>query len=541
MRAEIYYPPGVPRTFAGAFRHWVAEHGDANFLKFGGSWISWRDLDEVTDRVAGGLRAVGVGKGTRLGYLASTSRPMLEVYFAAAKVGVAQLPLNIFLKGEFLRHQLAHSQASTVAVDADGLASLRPLLPELPALEQIILLEDVEDVTAGGCRVHRFETLRQPEADFEAPTIEPTDLFQIMYTSGTTGPAKGCLISNRYLTRVAASSAYAMGVTHDDVRLCTWPLNHISGAGAIAEAVLMGIPIVIEPSLVMDGLISRMADDGVTYFVGMGPVAQVLLTQPPSPADRAHRIRMGLLVPCPVDMQEAIKQRYGFEVLAELWAQTECNVACATPVGDPHRRPGTSGRPLPDLDVILLDDSDLPVPVGEVGEICIRPREPGAMFDGYLDDPGAPPAPTNTTWFHSGDMGRADDSGNITFVDRKKDMLRRSGENVSSFELEASMRRYPGVLNAAVHETAEVSAAVNDIVASLVTEPDARFDVGEFAEYLWDAVPYFAMPRFVKLVAELPLTPSGRIQKYKLRAQPLGDDVWDLKELGLLTPHDRRR
>jgi crotonobetaine/carnitine-CoA ligase len=538
----ISYPDGVPRTFIGAFRHWVAEKGHEKFLKCDGDWVSWRQFDEVTDKVAGGLQAMGIRAGTRLAYLAQTSMGMLEVFFAGAKLGVVELPLNVYLRGEFLHHQLAHSQASAVVVDAEGLRSLKQVLDQLPALERIILL-DGADAYCGeiGAEVIPFTPLRTWTGELAVPGIDAGDLFQVMYTSGTTGPSKGCMISNRYLMRIAASTVYTMGASTRDVRLCSWPMNHVSGAGALAEAVLLGIPLVAEARFTTDGLIERMAADGATYFVGMGTAAAELLAQPPAPSDLQHNIRMGMLVPCPVEMQRAIKERFGFDVLSELWAQTECDQATASPIGDERRRPGTSGRPLPDIDVTLLDDDDLPVAMGELGEICLRPREPGAIFDGYLDDPSATLEAMRNLWFHSGDIGRFDEEGNLTFIDRKKDMLRRSGENISSFELEAALRGHAAVLNAACHETMDVLAAVNEIVAWLVLDSDAILDLEEFAKYLWESVPYFAVPRYLKIVEELPMTPSGRVQKFELRKRPLGDDVHDLKALGLLTPRDRRR
>jgi crotonobetaine/carnitine-CoA ligase len=541
----ISYPDGVPRTFIGAFRHWAAEKGDEKFLKCDGDWVSWGHFDEVTDRAAGGLQAMGIGPGTRLAYLAQTSMAMLEVFFASAKLGAVEVPLNVYLRGEFLHHQLAHSQASAVVVDVEGLRSLGQVVDQLPALERIILLGDAgassADIGETGIAVVPFASLRTWAGELAVPGIEADDLFQVMYTSGTTGPSKGCMISNRYLMRIAASTVYTMGASTTDVRLCSWPMNHVSGAGAVAEAVLLGIPLVAEARFTTNGLIERMAADDATYFVGMGTAAAELLARPPSPADRQHNIRMGMLVPCSVEMQKAIKERFGFDVLSELWAQTECDQATATPIGDERRRPGTSGRPLPDIDLALLDDNDLPVAACELGEICLRPREPGAMFDGYLDDPGATLAAMRNLWFHSGDIGRFDEEGNLTFIDRKKDMLRRSGENISSFELEAALRGHSAVRNAACHETMDVLAAVNEIVAWLVLETDASLDLEEFANYLWESVPYFAVPRFLKIVQELPMTPSGRVQKFELRKRPLGDDVHDLKALGLLTPRDRRR
>jgi crotonobetaine/carnitine-CoA ligase len=533
----------LPRTVSALFALRVSELGPSRFIKCGCEWISWSDFDETTSRAAAGLQSIAIDQGTRLAYISRTSMPMLELYFAALKAGVTEVPLNVFLKGEFLRHQLAHSGAVAVAVDAEGLGTLLKVLALVPAVKTVILLEDLPEMPSiEGVDVIPYAALRGCELPFVVPEIRPRDLFQVMYSSGTTGPSKGCRVTHQHAVRLGAVGQYWSGATREDMHFCPWPLNHTSGMSPILQAVYVGIPIVMEPTLVVEGLIDRMAREGATFFIGMGPVPHGLLSQPPRPTDRDHKIRMALIVPCPVEMQLAIEERYGFAVMTELYGQSECSVVTATPTHAPQRSRATSGKPVPDVEVVLLDDEDRRVPTGEVGEICIRPRAASTMFDGYLDDAEATLRAMSSLWFHTGDMGRFDDDGCLTFVDRKKDMMRRSGENVSSFELEVAIREHSDVVNVAVHETGDVSATTNDIVAWLVLRPGAVVEPRQFAEFLWDSVPYFAVPRYICFTDELPTTTSGRVMKYQLRERPIEvTESWDLKDLGLLTPLDRRR
>jgi crotonobetaine/carnitine-CoA ligase len=538
--ARLPYPADLPRTWVGAFRHRVAQFGDRPFLRCGPRWRTWREVNADTDRVAAGLQALGVVKGTRLAFLSVTSEPMLDLYFGAAKVAAVQIPLNVYLKGAFLLHQLRHCKASVVIVDEPGYASLAQIMPELPGIRTIVPLAPFAVEDHPGVTVVPFAAVAASTAAFVPPEILPTDTFQVSYTSGTTGPAKGCIYSNGYIMRAGASTVYLMALNSDDVQLCVWPLNHNSGAVAVSLSFVAGSRLAMEPRFVAEGFIERAAEVGATYFVGMGPVSRQLLEQPPSPADKANSLRVSLMVPSPVAVQDELRERFGFDSTCEMWAQSECILVTGNPIDGPRFRE-TSGRPLPDVEVKLFDAEDREVPVGDVGEICFRPREPGVMFDGYLDDPAGTLAALRNLWYHSGDMGRADEFGNITFVDRAKDMLRRSGENISSFELEAAIRGFGAVANVAVTETAGVLERENDLVVWIVLAPGAELDVGRFAEHLWDNVPYFAVPRYVVPVAELPMTVSGRVMKHLLRREALPADALDLKQLGLLTPKERRR
>jgi crotonobetaine/carnitine-CoA ligase len=538
-------PEGLPRTLTEVLALRVAEKGDEQMLKCEGTWLSWSDVDQRTDRVAAGLQAAGLGKGDRMAHLSTTSLPMIATYLAGMKAGVVQIPMNIYLKGEFLRFQLAHSKVSIVAVDNAGLPGLLHVLPDLPEVRQVLLLEpDAADVRLpDGVTLLSFATLEGCRLPFEKPALLPTDLFHVMYSSGTTGSPKGCMISHRHALRIAGAVAWQCSVTADDLYYDPWPMNHVSGLAGPLLALFSGIPVILESAIAVEGLIERLATEGVTFFCALGPVPAGLLGQPASPFDRGHSIRMSQMAPCPPDLAEALEARFGFAVNAEVYGQSECCNISTSPTNGTHRNRASNGRPMPDLDVMLLDEQDCPVPAGEAGEICIRPLTPESMFDGYLDDPAATLAAMRSMWFHTGDIGVLDEEGFLTFVDRKKDMMRRNSENISSFEVETALRRHPAIINAAVHETSAVMASENDIVAWLQVTPDAVLTPEDLAPFLWDTVPYFALPRYIRFATELPMTPSGRVQKFKLRERPVaeGEELWDLKALGLLTPLDRRR
>jgi carnitine-CoA ligase len=200
----------------------------------------------------------------------------------------------------------------------------------------------------------------------------------------------------------------------------------------------------------------------------------------------------------------------------------------------------TAGRPTSNFEVRLVDDDDRVVPTGEVGEIVVRPREQDVMFLGYWNRADATVAASRNLWHHTGDSGRADEDGFITFVDRKKDALRRRGENVSSMEVEAVIMRQPAVERAAVHAVPS-ELTEDDIKVCLTLRDGATLSPGEIFEFCKANLPYFAVPRYVEVVATLPLNAMGRIMKHVLRKRGLTPDTWDLEALGFVIGRDERR
>jgi crotonobetaine/carnitine-CoA ligase len=508
---------------------------------------TYRQAADVAAGLAAALADTGVAAGDRVAFLAPNRMERIDLFFACARLGAVQVPLNTFLKGEFLRSQLADCGAATAVVDGPGLVAVAPLLPELPELRRLILLYDDPGTDApprlpATVEVIPFADLdRRARGDVDLPRPVPDDLAAIVYTSGTTGPSKGCLINQGYYVHIGAVWQAALELRPDDVYLTAFPLFHLSGQALALMATLhRGATVIFEPAFSASTFMARAAAVGATVVMGVGAMAQAILATPPAETDRAHQLRFCSWIPLPEAKQLEFEARFTTAVSAEGYGQTECAPVTFSPVSG--RRCRTSaGQPAPWLDVRMVDDDDLEVPTGEVGEIVVRPLEPDSLFKGYWGRDGETLLTFRNLWHHTGDYGRMDADGFVTFVDRKKDALRRRGENVSSMELEAAILRHPGVAEVAVHAV-ESAATEDDIKACIVPAagspeltPDELF--GFFSEQL----PYFAVPRYVELVPELPKNALGRVLKHQLRALGVTPATWDFDKLGLAVDRDRRR
>jgi crotonobetaine/carnitine-CoA ligase len=403
--------------------------------------------------------------------------------------------------------------------------------PRVPAAVEVVTFADLE----GRAPCPRGW------GDLELSRPTPGDLAAIVYTSGTTGPSKGCRINQGYYVHIGAVWQAALEMAPDDVYLTAFPLFHLSGQALALMATLhRGATLVLEPVFSASTFMERAGAVGATVVMGVGAMAQAILATPPSASDRAHSVRLCSWIPLPEARQLEFEARFGTAVSAEGYGQTECAPVTFSPASGERRR-ATAGRPAPWLDVRIVDDDDIEVPAGDVGEIVVRPLEPDSLFSGYWGRDGETIQTFRNLWHHTGDYGRMDGEGFVTFVDRKKDALRRRGENVSSMELEAAILRHPRITEVAVHAV-ESAATEDDIKACIVpgtVEPELTADelFGFFAEHL----PYFAVPRFVELVPDLPKNALGRVLKHELRARGVTPATWDFEKLGLSVERDRRR
>jgi len=327
------------------------------FLICGRSEFSFAALDARTDAVAAGLSVAGVGKGDRVAIVCSNRVEMVELFFAVAKLGAIQVPLNAYLKGEFLRYQLADSLASALVVDASAHAAVAPMLAELPELRLLVLLDDsASESGAPHVAVHRYAEMATASERPPIVEVAPADLMSIVYTSGTTGQPKGCMLSHGYYTRVAKVMGDVCEFRVDDVLITALPLFHGAARMMILTAGLAhGLPVVIESEFRASMFLARATEVGATLAFGVGAMGAALLGGAPSEQDRAHPLRMILLIPFPAQRQEQFAQRFGVEVLAELFGQTECLPVTCSPLSGP-RNPASCGVPAEDLEVALLDD-----------------------------------------------------------------------------------------------------------------------------------------------------------------------------------------
>jgi carnitine-CoA ligase len=523
------------RTIVEALDEQAAKLPDKPFLIFEGTTISFSQMRASAVDIAGRLSALGLAAGERVAILAENQAEVVEVNFAAAYGGFISVPIGVFLKGEFLRHQLANSGAAAVIADPMGAAALTPLLQELPELRYLITLHESEPVAGFGGIQHHLRRLPAASGDWRPHQPSPLDPLQILYTSGTTGSSKGCVLSHASRMRVGFAVRDVLEMVDDDVQLGVAPMFHMGGQMNLIQALCTGTTLVLERSFSASRLLDRAREVGATLMGGVGTFANFLINQPATDRDRDHRIRAWLAVPLPPEAEATMWSRFGIKAISQFYAQTEAMPITSGRLSSPDLS-GTAGRPLTDISVAILDDNDNRMPQGEVGEIALRPEAPGVMFSEYWNNPTATLESWRSLWHHTGDLGKFDENGALVYVDRKKDSMRRRGENVSAFELELILRRFGPISEAAAIAARHPEEFEDEIKACIVLEPGEVFNPADFHTFMAAHVPYFAMPRFVDVLDELPKNPTGRVMKFVLRDSPtIGASTYDLKALGLYT------
>lgn len=523
------------RTVTSALREQAQRFGDQPFVVTPEDRVL--SFGAVRDRVldlAAGLLAHGARAGDRVAFMSANRPELIELTLAPPHAGMITVPINVFLRGEFLRHQLVNSAASAIAVDRIGLDALRPLLDGLPDLRVLILLEDGLEPTEFGGTVVGYPELFGSGGSIVADEPRPLDTFLILYTSGTTGASKGCMLSHAYMARVARVMGRMLVLDDEDVQICVHPMFHMSGQMDLMLALTSGTAIGVEYRFSARRFFNRAKRLGATYWGGPG-ITDFLLDQP---ATRDHRLRRWIGTPFGPEKEQILHEKFGIRSISQMYAQTEANPVAIVGLRDPAPR-DTDGRIVEDIECQVVDEQDSPVPRGEVGEIVIRPKIPGAIFSGYWNDAERTLAGWRNLWHHTGDLGRLDVDGFLTFVDRKKDAMRRKGENVSAMELEKTLLAFEQIAEVAAHAVHVDGETDEQIKACIVPKPGVAFDRERYAEFLMATVPHFAVPRYYELLAELPRNPIGRVLKFELKSVGLTVGTHDLFALGLA--HDRRR
>jgi crotonobetaine/carnitine-CoA ligase len=273
--------------------------------------------------------------------------------------------------------------------------------------------------------------------------------------------------------------------------------------------------------------------------MGMGAMAKAIMARPPSDQDKGHSIRQASWIPMTEEIQAAFLERFGVRVVSEVYGQSECWPATLGVMGA-QRRYASVGKVVPGMQVRLVGADDTEVPVGEIGEIAVRSEHPHRMFLGYWNNPQATAEAFRDGWHHTGDNGRFDEDGFLYFIDRKKDSLRRRGENVSSIELELAIMQHPNIVHAAVHAVPS-ELTEDDIKVCIVPAKGATPALDDLFEFFKKNVPYYAMPRYVEFVDALPTNVNGRVQKFILRERGITPDTFDLVALGLVVSKSERR
>jgi crotonobetaine/carnitine-CoA ligase len=527
--AERYFTLGdAPGAIGELLESASTDAPDRVFLGFGDSRLTFSELNTSATSIAGGLSALGAEPGERIAYFAANSLPLIEVLFGAWRMGSVNVPLNAFLRGKALAHQLTDSGARTLVVDASGLETVIPLLDNLSELTRLVL---VEQTPTGGIperlNVTTVEDLRATTTPSIPPEVDIDSPAAFVYTSGTTGLPKACVLSHRYFHHLGKQGSAAFDIVDDDSFYSVSPIYHLSAFIPMMAALDHRIAIIFDAAFSASEFLGRVRELGSTLLLGVGFYAFSLLQQPAREIDRDHRMRAICVAPLSAADRAEFTERFGIGVIAQVYGQTEVSMATMTPLGAPEVA-GSAGQPSPWVTLNIADDQCRILPQGEVGEIVIRPNIPGVTYDGYWNRPDATIKASKNLWHHTGDLGILDEEGYLTFVGRKSDSIRRRGENVSAFQVEQILIGHPKILDAAVHAVRLPDESEDTIKACLVLAPETTTTAAELGQFFQQELAYFAVPRFVELFDELPRNASGRVVKLELAKRSLESYTWDL-------------
>lgn len=465
----------------------------------------------------------------------------IEALFACAKLGAIAVPINPLVQGEFLRHQLSDSGASYLICDAAGLVAAASVVSGT-ALRAAVVVGTADELAgesersvllhAGevGLSVQEYASLISSTHQVPDLVGSGRDVFAILYTSGTTGDSKGCMISHDYALVSPQAAIDAGWLQPDDVQFTAFALSHQGGLTIVLGALLCGAPAVVQPVLSASTFVDEAAAEGATVIRTVGAVAVSMLAQPPREDDDKHNFRLACFFPMSVEDQKAFEERFATPVVTEIYGQTECAPLTLNPLGSP-RRTGSVGPAASHLEVRVVDEDDNEVATGQLGEIVARPKR-GPIFSGYWGRPEETLVSARNYWHHTGDYGRMDEEGFVYFVDRKQDSIRRRGEIIASLDLEVAVRVHPKIQSVAMCSV-PASSGDSDIRAFLILEEGETFEAAELFKFFAEVLPQFAIPRYVTICEEFPRTPNGRPRKQVLREAPIDDDTWDFAALGL--------
>ncbi|WP_435742001.1 AMP-binding protein [Nocardioides sp. SYSU DS0663] len=481
-------------------------------------------LDRAADAVASGLLALGLEPGDRVAVLSPARVASLEAWFGIARAGLVEVPLNPAAGDVLASWCLARSRTRAVVCDVDLLPRLVAALPG-SAVEHVVVVGGLpaDRPRPAGVAVIDFDDLLAHRID-ELPEVRPTDTAAILYTSGTTGPPKGVLLSHRANVTLARRTVSLMGYTSADRLYSVFPLYHSNARYCSVMAGLeAGAGVLLHRRFSASRFWDVCRQEGITAFNYQGAMMSILHKQAPRPDDARHAVRAAFGAPCPAEIFSAFEERFGVE-LTEIYGSTEASLVCEMPPR--QRRIGTAGRESTLYRVAVVDEQDEEVPPGTPGEIVARPKGPGCMSDGYDGDPAATVAAWRNLWFHTGDRGVLDEDGFLTFLDRLKDTVRRRGENVSTWEVERVVASHPGVAQAAAYGVSS-ELSEEEVMVAVVPTPGACLDPVELLAHCEGRLTGFAVPRYVRTMEALPLTPSQRVEKYRLREEGVTDDTYD--------------
>jgi long-chain acyl-CoA synthetase len=473
-------------------------HADRPALIFGERRFTYAELDRDVSTLAAGFAALDLRRGERVALHLPNRPDFVLAYYAALKVGLVPLSLNISYKAAELEYIIGNAAAAMV-VTADGIDASLPSRDRMPSVRQLLHAKDLDGVRG--------------RAMLRAADVDRDDTAAILYTSATTGRPKGVMLTHANIVSNAYATVHHLKMTEQDRGLCALPMFHCFGQNAIMNAlVTAGGTLVLHERFVPDAFVTAVAEHGITILYAV-PTMYILFLSMPQPDFRSVRLCFSAAATLPGDVEARWHATHGH------WIQQGYGLTETSPFASYNHevafRPGSVGTPIENVEMKIVDSEDREVADGELGEIVIK--GPNVM-KGYFGDAAATAASIRDGWFHSGDIGYRDGDGYFFIVDRLKDMINVAGFKVFPREVEEVLFRHPAVKEAAVVGIPDPVRG-EAVKAFVVLNEGASVSAETLQELCRAAIARVKVPERIEFIPALPRNPTGKILKKELRAR----------------------
>ena len=542
---KAFTPSNLPleeRTVGRILARQADRFADKNFIETtSGDCISYRDMHLRSNQFAQGAAAFGIEYQEPVLVMLPDTIDYVTVWCGLAKRGAIEVPINLAYRKNILKRLCNDSTAKRIIIDCQYVERLEEIADDLEHLDCVILYAEDQKLDSYGTlppklaqtyQVAGFEDLFSDiSTDFE-PAPQFSDLVGIMYTSGTTGASKGVSTTHSHSFCYADGAAEIFYLSEED-RFYTagLPLFHLAGQWGVCYAsMIYGATVVLRKGYRNDNFWPDIAEHSCTVVFLLGAIANFLWQQPKLPEDSETPLKKVGMFPVMTEHKQ-FRERFGVEISTG-YGSTESPCPVIHHFDEPLPNHQCVGFPTGRYDVKILDENDQVCTTDTVGEICTRPRAPWEIMLNYWRQPEYTAKVFRNLWYHTGDAGYQDDEGRLFFVDRLTDSMRRRGENISSMEVEDEVNQHPDVLECAVFPVlAEHSE--QEVMVVITPQPDVTIEPEKLIRFLDQRMAYFMIPRYIEFTAAIPKTPTGKMEKYKLRAKGITPSTWDRVAAGI--------
>ena len=489
---------------------------------------TFAEVNRTVNRYAAGLQQLGVQKGDRVIIFMRSCVEFIMLAFATNKLGAVWVPINGDYKGEWLKEAVEESKGKVLVTDTDKYPRIAEAVSSKSYQSLVVKVNEGGKLPADAVNLSSFEQLS--DAEPEAVDVSYGDTCAILWTSGTTGKSKGVMQSHNVWINAAESAKEYFGVQAGDVIYNCMPLyNTGAWITSVFRALIVGIPVALDEHFSASNFWDRIKHYKATETTTLGAMHMFLWNAPETAEDAKTTLRYANVIPLPPHMTKPFMQRFGLEKVQKGFGQSEAALILrCLEDGEKQWKPNCLGAVATGMDVSIRDDAGNECPAGTPGEFCLRPQRPYAIFNGYFENSVATNNAYFGEWYRTGDLGVRDADGDYFFVDRKSDYIRDKGRNISSLQVEHAVMQHPAVQAVACFGIpSEHIQSEAELKIDVVLKTNAVVSAEELATFINDTAPYFFVPRYIEFVSELPMTPTSKVQKYKLREKGLSGVVWD--------------